>query len=150
PVGARVGATGLGGDFLLPADRARPLLLIAGGIGITPFAAQLAAVLAAGEQRDVVVVYAVTEHADLAYTDVLTAAGARVLVASPTLDAPLPAGWQHLGVRRLTAEALAEAVPDAEQRSAYVSGPPGMVGHTRALLRQVGAGRVRTDAFSGY
>ncbi|HEY0273932.1 MAG TPA: HipA N-terminal domain-containing protein, partial [Chitinophaga sp.] len=46
PVGARVGATGLGGDFLLPADRARPLLLIAGGIGITPFAAQLAAVLA--------------------------------------------------------------------------------------------------------
>jgi ferredoxin-NADP reductase len=150
PEGSRIGATGLGGDFLLPADPARPLLLVAGGIGVTPFAAQLAAVVAAGEQRDVVVVYAVGDHADLAYTEVLTAAGARVLVVSPQVDAPLPEGWQHLGVRRLTPEALAEAVPDADQRTALVSGPPGMVGHARRLLRGAGVRRVRTDAFSGY
>lgn len=149
--GARVRATGLGGDFLLPADPARPLLLVAGGIGVTPFASQLAALVAAGEQRDVVLVHAVTDHADLAYADVATAAGARVLVLSPTPDADgLPAGAVHLGERRLTAEVLAEAVPDLAGRDAYVSGPPAMVDHTRALLRGAGARRVRTDAFSGY
>lgn len=150
PAGTRLRATGVGGDFLLPADPDRPLLLVAGGIGVTPFASQLGALAAAGERRDVVLVHAVSDHGDLAYADVLTAAGARVLVASPTPDAPLPDGWVHLGARRLTPEVLAEAVPDADQRAAYVSGPPGMVGHVRRALRRAGVRRVRTDAFSGY
>jgi ferredoxin-NADP reductase len=149
PVGARVRATGLGGDFVLPRDPARPLLLVAGGIGVTPFASQLAALAAAGERRDVVLVHAVTDHADLAYA--ADAAGARVLVLSPTPDAAgLPGGWTHLGGRRLTPEVLAEAVPDLAERDAYVSGPPAMVAGTRAVLRRAGARRVRTDAFSGY
>lgn len=150
PVGTRVAATGLGGDFVLPQDPGRPLLLVAGGIGVTPFASQLAAVAAAGQRRDIVLLYAVSDHADLVYAEQLTAAGARVLVVSPTSAAPVPAGWQHLGERRLTPELLAESVPDADQRDAYVSGPPAMVGDTRRLLRGAGVRRVRTDAFSGY
>jgi ferredoxin-NADP reductase len=151
PVGTRLRATGLGGDFVLPADPARPLLLVAGGIGVTPFASQLAALAAAGEQRDVVLVHAVADHADLAYAGPARAAGARVLVLSPDPARDgLPDGWIHLGERRLTAELLAEAVPDLSARDAYVSGPPAMVDGTRALLRSAGARRVRTDAFSGY
>lgn len=151
PVGTRVRATGIGGDFVLPSDPARPLLLVAGGIGVTPFASQLAALAAAGERRDVVVVYSVTDHADLAYADALTVAGARVLVLSPTAGRDgLPGGWVHLGQRRLTPELLAEAVPDVAGRDAYVSGPPAMVGQTRELLRRAGVRRVRTDAFAGY
>jgi ferredoxin-NADP reductase len=151
PVGSRVRATGLSGDFVLPDDRERPLLLVAGGIGITPFASQLAAFAAAGERRDVVLVHSVSDHADLAYTDAARAAGARVLVLSPTPDRDgLPSGAVHLGTARLSAEALAESVPDLAQRDAYVSGPPAMVDGTRALLRRAGARRIRTDAFSGY
>ncbi|WP_282945214.1 ferredoxin--NADP reductase [Cellulomonas endometrii] len=151
PVGTRLRATGLGGDFVLPRDPEQPLLLVAGGIGVTPFASHLAAMAAAGERRDVVLVYAVTDHADLAYADTISATGARVLVLSPTSERDgLPRGWVHLGERRLAAETLAEAVPDLTQRAAYVSGPPAMVDHTRALLRRAGVRRVRTDAFSGY
>lgn len=151
PVGSPVRATGLGGDFVLPADPTRPLLLVAGGIGVTPFASQLAAIAAAGEQRDVVLVHSVTDHDDLAYAAVAHAAGARLLVLSPTPDrGGLPAGAVHLGERRLSEETLAEAVPDLDQRDAYVSGPPAMVDDTRALLRRAGVRRVRTDAFSGY
>ncbi|VTR75909.1 FAD-dependent oxidoreductase [Cellulomonas hominis] len=151
PVGTRLRATGLGGDFVLPRDPEQPLLLVAGGIGVTPFASHLAAMAAAGERRDVVLVYAVTDHADLAYADTISATGARVLVLSPTSEQDgLPSGWVHLGERRLAAETLTEAVPDLTQRAAYVSGPPAMVDHTRALLRRAGVRRVRTDAFSGY
>ncbi|WP_448061072.1 FAD-dependent oxidoreductase [Cellulomonas hominis] len=154
PPGSTLHATGIGGDFLLPADPGTPLLLVAGGIGITPFASQLAALAAeradGAEPRDVVLVYAVRAPDELAYADVLTRAGARVLVLAPEPPADLPAGWHYLGAGRLTAEHLAEAVPDADQRRAYVSGPPGMVGHTRRLLHRAGVRRVRTDAFSGY
>lgn len=151
PVGTRLRATGMSGDFVLPSDPHRPLLLVAGGIGVTPFASQLAALAAAGERRDVVLVYSVADHADLAYAGSADAAGARVLVLSPSAARDgLPAGWIHLGEPRLSPELLTEAVPDLAQRDAYVSGPPAMVDHTRALLRHAGARRVRTDAFSGY
>ena len=145
PVGARLRATGGGGDCRLPTDR-RPVRLVAGGIGVTPCASQIAE----DTGRDAVLLHAVSDHGDLAYDEVFRGAGTRVLVASPPPGAALPEGYLHLGVDRLTAEALAEAVPDADQRVAYVSGPPAMVDHTRALLRAAGVRRVRTDAFSGY
>ncbi|MEV7972149.1 oxidoreductase [Cellulomonas sp. NPDC089187] len=160
PVGAPLRATGVAGDFLLPDDR-RPVLLIAGGIGVTPFASQIAAGITgtpatakdSGEgetTRDAVLLHAVADHGDLAYADVFRAGGVRVLVASPTPQATLPPGYLHLGIDRLTVEALIESVPDLDLRIAYVSGPPAMVDHTRALLRAAGVRRVRTDAFSGY
>lgn len=148
--GARLRATALGGDFLLPSDPAEPLLLVAGGIGITPFASQLAALTAAGEHRDVVVLYAVSSAAECAYADVLTASGARVVVLS--LDDPeaLPPGWEHLRADRLTPELLAQTVRDTPRRTAYLSGPPQMVDSVRSVLGACGAGRVRTDVFFGY
>ena len=42
PPGSRIQATTVGGDFVLPADTAEPLLMVAGGIGITPFISHLA------------------------------------------------------------------------------------------------------------
>ncbi len=42
PEGTAVTATTISGDFVLPRNAALPVLLIAGGIGITPFASQLA------------------------------------------------------------------------------------------------------------
>lgn len=145
PAGARLRATGVGGDFLLPGD-GRPVLLIAGGIGVTPFASQIAG----DSERDAVLVHSVSDHGDLAYSEVFRAAGSRVLVASPTPGDTLPEGYLHLGTARLTRESLLDAVPDADQRVAYVSGPPAMVDNTRALLRSAGVRRIRTDAFSGY
>ena len=83
PEGGLVRATGVGGDFLLPRDPTVPLLLVAGGIGITPFVSQLAALARTREQRDVVVVLLVGPGDEPAYTDVLTGSGARVVVVEP-------------------------------------------------------------------
>lgn len=158
--GAVLRVTSWGGDFVLPKDPAEPLLLAAGGIGITPFAAQLAAVTGAGEaHRDVVVVWSVPRLDELAYADVVAASGARVVVVV-TGEGPgdaeagpggrgLPAGWTVVR-GSLDREVLADAVPDAAARTALVSGPPAMVDDVRATLRGLGVRRVRTDAFSGY
>lgn len=148
--GAHLRATGVAGDFLLPKDPAVPVLLVAGGIGITPFASQLAAMAASGRARDVVLVYAVPDPAELAYVEVLAGSGARVVVVTPRRPGYLPPGWDHAASALVTAQVLAEAVPDARARVGYVAGPPAMVSAVRRALHGLGVRRVRTDAFTGY
>lgn len=148
--GATVNGTSVGGDFALPANVAEPLLLIAGGIGITPFASQLAHATERGETRDVVVVYANSAEGDLPYGSLLARSGARVVLFAPAAPSPLPVGWVYAGPGRVTGEAVASAVPDAAKRRAFISGPPALVHDLRKALRGLGARRVHTDYFSGY
>ncbi len=149
--GAVVRSTWVGGDFLLPSDPTVPLVLAAGGIGITPFVSQLAERSRGGSRpSDVVLVYSVSAPDELAYAPELSAAGIRVLVAAPALPPSLPENWEYLGPGRLTAEALGAAIGDLASRRAYVSGPPGFVDHVATQLRRAGAHRIRTDHFSGY
>jgi ferredoxin-NADP reductase len=144
--GAVVRATGVWGDFTLPADAAKPLVLVAAGIGITPFLSQLADLREAGQQRDVVLVYAVPSSSEIAYRTELDQLGVRVFLAAPEPPEVLPVGWSYLGPGRLTGERLTTAIPDLSKRIAFISGPPGIVD----ALRPVFAGRARTDYFSGY
>ena len=148
--GATVRATSVGGDFTLPADATVPLVLVAGGIGITPFASQLAHDHAAGVRRDVVVVYAVRDTAELGYSDLLESSGVRVVLVSPEPPRPMPAGWTWAGSGRITGDVLRDAVPDLASRRAYVSGPPGLVADMRVALAGLGVKRVKADYFSGY
>lgn len=148
--GAIVHGTGVGGDFLLPKDVSEPLLLVAGGIGITPFASQLAHATARGEKRDVVVAYATSSTGELPYRAMLERSGATVVLYSPEAPASLPPGWQYGGSGRVTGERLADAIPDLARRRAYVSGPPALVNDLRKALRTQGAKRVHSDYFSGY
>ena len=148
--GTTVAATAVGGDFLLPRDPERPLLLVAGGIGITPFVGHLEQAAAEAGARDIAVVYAVSSMDDLAYADRLRAAGCAVAIASPQEPADLPAGWTWIGPGRLTGDALLAAVPDAARREAFLSGPPAMVAALRRTLRQARVRRVHTDVFVGY
>ncbi|MCS5722759.1 FAD-dependent oxidoreductase [Herbiconiux sp. CPCC 203407] len=148
--GASVRATWVGGDFLLPADTSVPLLLAAGGIGVTPFVSQLLGREGGSRPSDVVLVYSVSGPDELAFLPGLAATGIRVLVTAPTRPEGLPEHWEYLGPGRVTAELLRTAVGDVTSRRAYVSGPPGYVDHVSAELRKAGARRIRTDQFAGY
>ena len=91
--GEVVSATSIGGDFVLPRDTARPLLMVAGGIGITPFVSQLAHLEASGDRRDVVLVYSSSRAEEIAYVE-------RLAGASPAGSAPVgstPAGTSSAG-----------------------------------------------------
>ena len=158
--GAVVSATSVAGDFLLPRDPAAPLLLIASGIGITPFMSQLRSLAArsgaavsgaAGSgsvERDVVLVYAASSVDELAYAAELHAMGSRVLVCTPA--DPQISGWTYLGPGLPDGQTLVQAVPDAARRAAYVSGSPAAVAAARAAVRAAGGRSVKTDAFLGY
>ncbi|MFD1721720.1 FAD-dependent oxidoreductase [Amnibacterium endophyticum] len=152
PVGAELRAVTVTGGFTLPDDRGAPLVLVASGIGLTPFVSQLAhgarQVAGGAPPRDVQLVVRVPAADEVAYLPELAATGVPVLLVAPDPAAlpPLPEGWRAV---RDVAEAL-DAVPGLAGRTALVSGSPRFVAEARALLRAAGARRVRTDAFAGY
>ncbi len=149
PEGTVVTATSVAGDFVLPSDTRAPLLLVAGGIGITPFASQLAD-LGPGHGRDIVVLYSVTDPSEVSYRRVLEESGARVVVVSAGPTSDLPDQWGLVSRSRVDHDVLEQSVPDIARRHVLVSGPPQMVAGVALAARTLGAHSVRVDYFSGY
>ncbi len=162
-------ATTVGGDFILPRDPATPVLLIAAGIGITPYMAHLADGSAAGAGsagssgagtagtagtgtagiRNVVLLYLAKNPAELAYAEELQRSGAHILARLADGSVP-PAFMQDAGPRRIDSAALKELVPDVADREVFISGSPASVRSLRAAARGAGARRVHVDSFTGY
>ncbi len=146
--GATVSATSVGGDFLLPADPRVPVLLVAGGIGVTPFLSQLAHDRVTGVDRDAVVIYAARSVDEIGFTEHL--AHDPVLLVAPESPPDLPADWRWIGAGPITRELIEAEVADVASRTAYVSGAPDVVTQVRKHLKAAGVRRVRTDYFAGY
>ena len=145
--GATLAITGTWGDFVLPKGDA-PVLMVAAGIGVTPFVSQLRQLQLDGEARDVVLVYVASEAAELAFRDELAATGARVVVFTRDEPADLPEHWSWAGGVRLDAAGLEREVPDLADRHAYISGPPRLIADLAPALQK--AHSLTTDAFAGY
>jgi ferredoxin-NADP reductase len=143
--GDTVGATAVGGDFLLPRDPGAPVLLIAAGIGITPFLSQLAS----GGERDTVVLYLARSRAELAACEQLEKSGARVVARLADGSAP-PEFMDDAGTPRIDPRRLQELVPDIRDRAVYISGSPKNVQDLRAVARAAGARKIHVDSFAGY
>ncbi len=117
--GMVVGVAGVGGGFVLPANRPRRILFISGGSGITPVMAMLRTLIAEGHHGEVAFVHYARTPAEACYRDELTAmAGVRVLhcyTRSDTGDLVGRFGREHL--------ATAMPAPDA----VFVCGPAPLV-----------------------
>lgn len=145
--GAVLGVTGTWGDFVLPRGSA-PILMVAAGIGVTPFVSQLRQLHATGVSRDVVLVYVASDASELAFRAELAATGARTIVFTRDQPQDLPEHWSWAQGVRLDADALQRAVPDLASRHAYISGPPRLIADLAPALQK--ARGVTTDAFAGY
>ncbi|WP_187284662.1 ferric reductase-like transmembrane domain-containing protein [Streptomyces sp. uw30] len=141
PVGSRAFVEGPYGAFT-SLHRSRPgVLLIAGGVGITP----VRAMLEEQSAGDVVVLYRVRSEAEAVLLDEV-----RHLVA-------LRGGRLHLltgrtgegGAPPFGAGSLHQLVPDITERDVYVCGPPAMTGAVLSGLRelQVPARQVHAEKF---
>ena len=146
--GDELAITGIWGDFVLPRRADAPVLMVAAGIGVTPFVSQLRHLRLTQERRDVVFVYVASASEELAFRDDLEAAGIPVIVVTRDEPADLPAGWTWAGGSRLDADGLLRLVPDIDRRHAYVSGPPALIATLTPALER--AKSITTDAFSGY
>ncbi|KKW46930.1 MAG: hypothetical protein UY97_C0002G0041 [Parcubacteria group bacterium GW2011_GWB1_57_6] len=148
--GAVVSTSSPAGDFTMPKDTQRKLALIAGGIGVTPFASMARHCIAASERRDAVLLYASRTSAEVAYQDVFARAAGLGWRAVYAVSEEVPASS---GVRTGTIDAafIKREVADYHERIFYISGPPGMVDGIKRILRGLGISRfsIKTDFFPG-
>ncbi|MFD5215926.1 FAD-dependent oxidoreductase [Microbacterium sp. NPDC058345] len=145
--GAVLAVTGTWGDFVLPRGGA-PVLMVAAGIGVTPFVSQLRQLRATRVERDVVLVYVAAEAAELAFRDEIAETGVRVVVFTRDEPSALPAHWTWARGARLDAAGLERIVPDLAVRHAFISGPPRLIADLAPALQK--ARSLTTDAFAGY
>lgn len=145
--GAVLAVTGTWGDFVLPRGGA-PVLMVAAGIGVTPFVSQLRQMRALGVERDVVLVYVASDSSELAFRDELEAIGVRAVVFTRDEPAGLSPNWLWAQGVRLDAAGLERVVPDIASRHAFISGPPRLIADLAPALQK--ARGLTTDAFSGY
>lgn len=145
--GTTLAVTGTWGDFLLPKGET-PVLMLAAGIGVTPFVSQLRQLQADGVRRDIVLVYVASEASELAFREELEATGVPTVVFSRDEPTGLPAHWTWARNVRLDAAGLERAVPDIASRHTFISGPPRLIADLSPALQK--AHSVTTDAFAGY
>ncbi|HET9433330.1 MAG TPA: FAD-dependent oxidoreductase, partial [Chitinophagaceae bacterium] len=131
----------LSGDFVLPKDVNKKLLLVAGGIGVTPFRSMIKDLSLSKQKRDITLFYFAASEQEVLYKDIWQEAKQYgVKVVSFTNREKLDDGM------------LQKYVPDHKQRDFYLSGPPFMVRAYKKVLRSLGisAHNIHTDYFSGY
>jgi ferredoxin-NADP reductase len=144
----------LSGDFTLPKNPEEKLVLIAGGIGITPFRSMIKYLIDRGERRQIILIYSNKTEEEIVYRDVFDRAqeelGIKVIYTLTDLEKISPA-WQ--GERgRLDESMIRLEVPDFMERKFYLSGPHAMVTGFEDTLgkMQVPKNQIITDYFPGF
>jgi ferredoxin-NADP reductase len=133
--GVRVVAEGPYGAMTAARRRRRTVLLVAGGIGITPIRALLQTL--PGDPGDITLLYRAGTERDVVFRDELTTlAGLR----GATVHF-LTGHRRELGYDPLAADVLAANVPGLRDRDVYVCGPDGMTAAAVAALRAAGVPR---------
>ena len=137
--GTRIIAEGPYGAFT-PRRAGRRILLLAGGVGITPLRAMFAAL-----PGEVTLIYRASSPEDVVFGPELEAiardrgAAVHYLIGSRA----------RLGADPLTAGRLLSLVPGLRRYDVYVCGPPGMTGSAVAALRAAGVprGQIHHESF---
>lgn len=149
--GAELRATHIGGNFILPRDKTRPIVMIAGGIGITPFRAMIDDLLARHEKRPITLFYAVRKQDLLVYGRLLNEARSELGIKIIPIVADPTDTWQGQ-TGYLTIDTIHRYVDQLHESMFYISGPNKMVIAFRKQLKQAGVSslRIKSDYFSGY
>ncbi|MBI2863538.1 MAG: hypothetical protein HYX94_03140 [Chloroflexi bacterium] len=146
-VGDPVLVLGSSGEFYYRPDMGSSLVLIAGGIGITPFTSMIRFVDEAKLDTRVVLLYSAKTPDELVFLDELRAISARNPRISCvfTVTRPIDESWEGR-VGRIDEQLLAEIIKDSHALF-YVCGPSGMAEAITALLEKqsVSAAQIRRE-----
>lgn len=146
-------AAQIAGDFTLPANPEQKLVFLAGGIGITPFRSMIKYLIDTQQQRDIILIYVNKIADEIVYTDVFNTASVKLGVKTfytLTDTTALPSDWRGF-VGRIDEPMLLKTVPDYQERTYYISGPPEMVKASEHVLKVMGVpnAQIKKDFFPG-
>jgi ferredoxin-NADP reductase len=155
PLGSELLLQGPYGWMTLPRNGARPAVLLAGGIGITPFRSLIWNAAESLSPRRIFLFYSVRVPEEAAFLEELQEMerynGRYKLICTVTQPEKASMSWRG-ETGRISIEMLSKWIPDLSVPIYYIAGPPGMVTGVRNML--IGSGiaeeDIRAEEFSGY
>jgi ferredoxin-NADP reductase len=150
--GAKVRIVGPTGTMSLHDEPDRAIVMIAGGIGITPFISVLRSEAQAERPRPMALIYSNRRPEDAAYLDELRALEQRLdsfrLIVTMTGDS---VDWDG-ETRRIDADMVKEASRDLPRPHYYIAGTPDMCEAMRQMFDDMGIADddIHSEDFTGY
>jgi len=142
------------GEFVL--EPGRPAVMLAGGIGVTPFRSMLRFAVDTRLEKPLVLVYSSKTPEDIVFRSELEDFARRdhAIRVLHTITRPEQAHEPWAGRKgRIDAELIREGMRGIRHPLIYVAGPPGFVTEARRLLDgeiHISKEDIRTDEFDGY
>ncbi len=155
PVGSDVLFQGPYGYFTIPANGSRPVALLAGGIGITPFRSLIWKAAESLSPRRILLFYSVRIPEEAAFLEELREMerfnGHYKMICTITQPEKTKMPWRG-ETGRVSIELLLKWIPDLSVPIYYIAGPPGMVTGLRRMLVESGVSEedIRAEEFAGY
>lgn len=139
------------GSFFFTGQEAEGIVLIAGGVGITPMMSVLRYLTDRAYPHDIFLLYGVRTPADIIFREELAHLARRhpnVHVTSIVAQ-PEDSDWRG-AVGFMTPEFVSAAAPEIVRRRVHLCGPPAMMDAVRGVLQQLGVpdDQVKTEDFA--
>jgi ferredoxin-NADP reductase/DMSO/TMAO reductase YedYZ heme-binding membrane subunit len=149
--GGRVSVSAPAGRFTFAGEPATPLLLIAGGVGVTPVMSILRDLTDRVWPGKIDLVFSARTRADIIFADELNLLERRHpnVHVHFTLSRESPTEWT--GLRgRITAAMLKSILPDLQHRAVFICGPSEMAAAVKAELLGAGLaeGQIKVESFT--
>lgn len=154
--GDTVPAKGPMGEFVLPDSKATKLVWVAGGIGVTPFIAQLRYLLDTKDlDRDIILIYGNRSDADIVCSQLLEESKRKMpnfQLIRVYSEQPPSFIDEHVETGLIDEKLLSKYISDPHDREYYVSGPEPMVDSFEQILKFLGIreNHIHQDWFPGY
>ena len=147
--GSVLSIKGAGGRFVYPDGDDRPLVLVGGGVGITPLMSMLRHAVAADPARPVTLLFSSRTVAEIPFRDELATLRSRHPQVELCLRASRDVAAPGIGAGRLDEVCLRRHVPEIANSVFMICGPLPMIDAMKALLPRLGArpDDVRAEAF---
>jgi ferredoxin-NADP reductase len=137
------------GAFVYPAGDDRPLLLIAGGIGITPLRSMLRHAIDAEPSRPVALLYSSATPQSFAFLDEFNALARRHRQVRMSLAATRGGGGPAFYAGRIDESLIRTVMPEFHHSVAMLCGPDPMIRDLRRMLSSMGLppASIRSELF---
>lgn len=147
--GSLLAARSPAGKFTYPSQDDRPIVLVAGGVGITPLMSMLRHGVHAEPARPITLLYSARNEQEFAFRDELTWMARRHSQIRVVLTASADCSLVNSRVGRIDASFLRQEVPDAVGSVFMLCGPPDMIQATRGWVADMGvpASHIRFEVF---
>jgi ferredoxin-NADP reductase len=152
PVGAEVDVESPKGNFVLPENTSRPLVFVAGGIGITVFRSMLRYIREERLPYRVTLVYSNRDRESTAFLDELRELEQKLPNLRLVLTMTQDPGWEG-ETRKIDSQFFADYLgEDLNEYTFLVAGPPAMTGGMQEALASAGVREenVIAERYSGY